>query len=144
VWRMGVCSLTRIVLPILVLGCLISPCGSWIALSKDGYTIKQNLLTEAGLKVEGTMAVNGVLISKPVDYLQCTPERKGAMRWNDKSFEGCDGETDWRPIEMCDRSCNIDTAAVPCGIEVNDFASQSSVLLASPNRIFSSRPSKVT
>eukprot|EP00284_Hemiselmis_tepida_P001172 CAMPEP_0174946448 /NCGR_PEP_ID=MMETSP1355-20121228/84156_1 /TAXON_ID=464990 /ORGANISM="Hemiselmis tepida, Strain CCMP443" /LENGTH=137 /DNA_ID=CAMNT_0016193877 /DNA_START=54 /DNA_END=464 /DNA_ORIENTATION=- len=82
--------------------------------------MKHNLLAETGLKVEGTMRVNGIMINKPEAYLQCTPDRRGAMRWNDQAFEGCDGETDWRPIEFCSRSCEVDTNTVPCGLDVSN------------------------
>ncbi len=99
---------------------LLDTCGGWIALSKDGYVMKHNMLAESGVKVEGDVRVRGVLISKPVDNLQCTPERRGSVRWNDKFFEGCDGLTDWRPLQFCSRSCSIDTSTVPCGIGIKN------------------------
>jgi len=97
---------------------LWQPAGSWIALSKDGYTIKHNLIAEAGVKVTGDLRVNGVLMSKPVENIACTPERAGSLRWNDKYFESCDGVYDWQPVHFCDRSCNVNAHAVPCGVAV--------------------------
>ena len=97
---------------------LWQPAGSWIALSKDGYTIKHNLIAEAGVTVSGDMRVNGVLMSKPVENIACTPERAGSMRWNDKYFESCDGVNDWQPVQFCDRSCEVNAHAVPCGVAV--------------------------
>ena len=97
---------------------LWQPTGSWIALSKDGYTIKHNLIAEAGIKVTGDLRVNGVLMSKPVENILCSQERAGSMRWNDKFFESCDGVQDWQPVQFCDRSCNVNAHAVPCGVAV--------------------------
>ena len=113
--KRGQCALLLIAL---VQFALWQPTGSWIALSKEGYTIKHNLIAEAGIQVTGDLRVNGVLMSKPIDNIECTPDRAGSMRWNDKFFESCDGVTDWQPIQFCDRSCAVNADAVPCGVAV--------------------------
>lgn len=41
----------RALLIVLLSLALLTPCGGWIALSAQGYTVKQNLLAAAGLKV---------------------------------------------------------------------------------------------
>ena len=94
-------------------------CG-WLSLSKDGYEIKQNFIVAAGVTIEGQVTVNGVLISAPVSNLECNATRQGALRWNDKFFEGCDGVSDWRPITFCSRTCAVNTDSVPCGLPVTN------------------------
>jgi len=107
------------VLLVVLLHCILwQPAGSWIALSKDGYTIKHNLIAEAGVSITGDLRVNGVLMSKPVSNILCTPEREGSIRWNDEFFESCDGVHDWQPVQFCDRSCAVNAHAVPCGVPV--------------------------
>ena len=102
-----------------ILHCVLwQPAGSWIALNKDGYTIKHNLIAEAGVEITGDLRVNGVLMSKPVSNIQCNAEREGSIRWNDKYFESCDGVNDWQPVQFCDRSCAVNAHAVPCGVAV--------------------------
>eukprot|EP00961_Rhodomonas_salina_P029707 400080-Rhodomonas_salina.1 len=99
---------------------LFSSVGSWIALSNNGYSMKHSLLAQAGVRVTGDVNVNGMLLSTPVANLQCNPSRRGALRWNDHAFEGCDGRTDWRPLTFCSRTCDIDTATVPCGVKIRN------------------------
>jgi hypothetical protein len=98
----------------------IQDVGSWIALSKDGYKVKHNLIAQAGLRVDSDVIVNGVVISRPVSDLSCNASRRGALRWNDKFFEGCDGQHGWRPVYFCSRSCDIDNNTVPCGLPVRN------------------------
>ena len=110
------CTLIRVLVFVETLTCI----SGWIALSPDGYEIKQNFIIESGVSVDGQIVVNGVIVSAPVTNLECNSTRQGALRWNDKFFEGCDGTNDWRPITFCSRSCDINTDAVPCGLAVTD------------------------
>lgn len=103
-----------------VLAALCGVTGGWIALSPDGYTMKHNLIAQAGVTVEGDVRVNGVLISRPSRNLECTAERKGSVRWNDEFFETCDGEHDWQPAAFCSRTCDVNAQSVPCGLTVNN------------------------
>jgi len=104
---------------------LVRHADGWISLSDKGYTVKHSLVAQAGVKVQGEVGVNGFIISKPVAKLQCNPSRRGAIRWNDEQFEGCDGETDWRPLTFCSRSCDINTDSVPCGLMVRNRCDKS-------------------
>ena len=97
----------------------------WISLSSQGYQVKHSLVAQAGVKVQGDVEVNGMTISKPVAKLQCNPSRRGAVRWNDDAFEGCDGQTDWRPLTFCSRSCTINTNSVPCNLPVRNRCDKS-------------------
>jgi hypothetical protein len=99
---------------------LLQHADGWISLSDKGYTMKHSLAAQAGVKVQGAVNVNGLLISKPVADLQCNPSRRGAIRWNEDLFEGCDGKTDWRPLTFCSRSCNVNTDTVPCKVQVRN------------------------
>lgn len=99
---------------------MVQACGGYITLSDKGYSFKHPLLASAGLKVDGDVRVNGMIVSKPVANLQCNPSRKGAMRWNQHKFEACDGVNDWKPMSFCDRDCNLNTNAIPCGIPVRN------------------------
>ena len=104
---------------------LLRQADGWIALSNKGYEVKHGLVAQAGVKVQGEVDVNGLIISKPVARLQCNPSRRGAIRWDDKAFEGCDGETDWKPLTFCSRSCTINTDSVPCGLPVRNRCDKS-------------------
>ena len=104
---------------------LLQLADGWISLSDKGYTLKHSLAAQAGVKVTGPLTVNGLLISKPVAKLQCNPSRKGAIRWSEDQFEGCDGETDWRPLSFCSRSCSVNTDMVPCGLQVRNRCDKS-------------------
>ena len=110
---------------ILVAVLVLQQADGWIALSDKGYQVKHSLVAQAGVKVQGEVGVNGFIISKPVAQLQCNPSRRGAIRWNDKSFEGCNGETDWQPLSFCSRSCTINTKTVPCGLPVRNRCDKS-------------------
>ncbi|EKX41203.1 hypothetical protein GUITHDRAFT_142133 [Guillardia theta CCMP2712] len=99
---------------------LVGEATGWVSLSDQGYIIKNNLLATAGARIEGELRVNGVIISQPVDNIECTKDQMGALRWNDQYFESCNGVDDWQPLRFCDRSCNVNTLAVPCGLPVNN------------------------
>lgn len=104
---------------------LVRHADGWISLSDKGYTVKHSLVAQAGVKVLGEVGVNGFIISKPVAKLQCNPSRRGAIRWNEEQFEGCDGATNWRPLTFCSRSCDINTDSVPCGLMVRNRCDKS-------------------
>ena len=117
--RLGGC------LSILCIAQVVQQADGWIALSDKGYQVKHSLVAQAGVKVQGEVGVNGFIISKPVAQLQCNPSRRGAIRWNDEQFEGCNGETDWQPLSFCSRSCTINTNSVPCGLSVRNRCDKS-------------------
>ena len=108
------------VLWFLVAAILLQSCGGYITLSDKGYSFKHALLASAGVKVKGDVRVNGMIVSKPVANLQCNPSRRGAIRWNQRKFEACDGETGWKPLSFCSRDCNVNTNGIPCGIPVRN------------------------
>lgn len=110
---------------ILCIAQVLQQADGWIALSDKGYMVKHSLVAQAGVKVQGEVGVNGFIISKPVAQLQCNPSRRGAIRWNDAKFEGCNGETDWQPLSFCSRSCNINTKTVPCGLTIRNRCDKS-------------------
>lgn len=112
-------------LRILLILLILRQADGWIALSSKGYEVKHGLVAQAGVKVQGQIDVDGLIISKPVAKLQCNPSRRGAIRWDNQNFEGCDGETDWKPLTFCSRSCTINTDSVPCGLPVRNRCDKS-------------------
>ena len=118
-------SASSVILQALFILLLARQADGWISLSSQGYQVKHSLVAQAGVKVQGDVEVNGLTISKPVAKLQCNPSRRGAVRWNDDAFEGCDGQTDWRPLTFCSRSCTINTNSVPCGLPVRNRCDKS-------------------
>lgn len=77
----------------------------YVVLTKEGYSVEQKLLAQAGARVAENLTVHGLTISTPSAQLRCNPSRKGALRWSDSSedkkdgprggsFEACDGECD--------------------------------------------------
>jgi hypothetical protein len=123
--RREIASSAGILLQTLFILLLARQADGWISLSSQGYQVKHSLVAQAGVKVQGDVEVNGLTISKPVAKLQCNPSRRGAVRWNDDAFEGCDGQTDWRPLTFCSRSCTINTNSVPCGLPVRNRCDKS-------------------
>jgi hypothetical protein len=107
-------------LHLLVCLSLVSLSGGWISVSNEGYSVKHQLIAQAGIKVPKDFRVNGLLMVKPVATLQCNPSRRGALRWNTNMFEACDGETNWRSVSFCSRRCDINTDTVPCGLPVRN------------------------
>jgi hypothetical protein len=99
---------------------LLKLSGGWISVSNEGYSVKHQLVAQAGIKIPEDFRINGLLVVKPVATLQCNPSRRGALRWNSKFFEACDGETNWRPVSFCSRRCDINTQTVPCGLPVRN------------------------
>ncbi len=99
---------------------LLKLSGGWISVSNEGYSVKHQLIAQAGIKIPEDFRINGLLLVKPVATLQCNPSRRGALRWNSKFFEACDGETNWRPVSFCSRKCDINTQTVPCGLPVRN------------------------
>ena len=75
----------------------------YVVLTKEGYSVEQKLLAQAGARVAQNLTVHGLTISTPSAQLRCNPSRQGALRWSDSSedkkdgpfggtFEACDGE----------------------------------------------------
>ena len=96
----------------------------YIELTKDGYRISNTVTFEAGLDVEGDVLITGNWISKNYSersrlpelggsYVdECTPQRKGAIRWAYTIFEACDGAA-WVPLRHCSRNCGFFLPPLP-------------------------------
>jgi len=76
----------------------------YVVLTKEGYSVEQKLLAQAGARVAENLTVHGLTISTPSAQLRCNPSRRGALRWSDSSedkkdgprggtFEACDGKS---------------------------------------------------
>ena len=96
----------------------------YIELTKDGYRISNAVTLEAGLDVEGDVLITGNWMSKNYSeqsrlpelggsYVdECTPQRKGAIRWAYTIFEACDGAA-WVPLRHCSRNCGFFLPPLP-------------------------------
>ena len=96
----------------------------YIELTKDGYRVSNTVTFEAGLDVEGDLLITGNWMSKNYSersrlpelggsYVdECTPQRKGAIRWAYTIFEACDGAA-WVPLRHCSRNCGFFLPPLP-------------------------------
>ncbi|EKX44912.1 hypothetical protein GUITHDRAFT_139506 [Guillardia theta CCMP2712] len=103
----------------------VFPSAPYVTLSREGYSIEEEFLAQAGVRIEKNFEIYGLAVSTPVGSLRCNPSRKGAIRWGtppvsgqQPAFEACDGVNDWRPLIFCDLGCNLNLDSVPCGIPV--------------------------
>ncbi|EKX42705.1 hypothetical protein GUITHDRAFT_111377 [Guillardia theta CCMP2712] len=90
----------------------------YIELTKDGFRVSDMVTMQKGMAIEGDLVMNGYFQSFNFTAEsrntawggfydgECTPSRKGAIRWSYTIFESCDGIS-WKPLKHCSRDCGF-------------------------------------